>query len=128
METLNQNMVFQKFLLFGITGICLLLALHAVSSSVYGAESESDTIAILKILQRYEIDDTTNFFWDVLREIGFGIVKFLGKVIDGLYDGIQEIYSLLSFGSSKAIQSLVDRYSVLYKSVFIFCVGKTSIS
>ena len=59
METLNQNMVFQKFLLFGITGICLLLALHAVSSSVYGAESESDTIAILKILQRYEIDDTT---------------------------------------------------------------------
>lgn len=122
METLNQNMVFQKFLLFGITGICLLLALHAVSSSVYGAESESDTIAILKILQRYEIDDTTNFFRDVLREIGFGIVKFLGKVIDGLYDGIQEIYSLLSFGSSKAIQSLVDRYSVLYKSVFLLSI------
>lgn len=122
METLKEGRDHRQWIVCVIVALCIFWFWIAASSIIYGAESEKETIAILKVLQQYEIDDTSNFAWDILREIGFGTVKFLGKMVDSLYDGIQDIYQLLSFGSSKAIQNLADRYSVLYKTIFLVSI------
>lgn len=116
MNTLNEYRCVQQkqfriflFLLF----IGVLITSTAVA---YGAD---EGISILQLLQKYEIDSKTGIVQDACRFLGYSIIKGLGALVDGLYKSIEKIYSLLSFGSSKQLIDLVNRYSVLYKSIFI---------
>lgn len=100
----------------------LLLAgafINLWSVAVYGAEAGEE---ILKLLQKYEIDSQTSIMADGIRLCGYALIKGIGAMVDGLYSGISEIYGLLSFGTSSQLLSLVDRYEVLYKSLFIIAI------
>lgn len=80
--------------------------------------SESDK-AILKKMRTFEINSQTGTANDFGRSIGFAVAKGLGSGVDSLSAGIHDIYSLLSFGSSSGLLKLIDKYSALYKAIFM---------
>ena len=120
MQTLNETKKHRKNRVFGL--ILLLTVMWMLSAAVVEAAKEDVGITILKQLQFYEIDSTSNILNSMARQIGFGLVKFLGEMADSLYSGIGKIYKYLTFGYSDQITSLAGRYSVLYKILFIVSV------
>lgn len=116
MPTLNDTRGNKRLYRWGIWGLFLGLLLLLFCSRVYAAESGPE---VLKLLQRYEIDHTSSLLDDAFRRIGFAILKWLGSLSDSLYHSIGTIYRFLSFGYSQEITSLAQRYSVLYKVIFL---------
>lgn len=118
METLNnagrQNV--RKHIFFIATFIaCTLLCCTSLAMA--------DEKTILLKLNSYEIDSISNIFNDMFRAVGFAFIKGIGKLADGLYDAIAQIYDALTFSYSQEILALVNKYSVLYKSIFIVTVA-----
>lgn len=116
MPTLNDTRGNKRLYRWEIGGLFLGLLLLLFCSRVYAAESG---LEVLKFLQRYEIDHTSSLLDDAFRRIGFAILKWLGSLSDSLYSSIGTIYRFLSFGYSQEITSLAQRYSVLYKVLFL---------
>lgn len=118
METLNnasRRNARRRFFLIAAFSACILLC----CTSFVMADEKT---ALVK-LNSYEIDSISNIFNDMGRSIGFSIIKGIGKLADGLYDAIAQIYDALTFSYSAEIMALVNKYSVLYKSIFIVTVA-----
>lgn len=120
MQTLNETKKHRKKWVFSV--FLLIAVMWIMSAAVFAAAKEDAGITILKQLQSYEIDSTSNILNSAARQVGFGVVKFLGEMADSLYSGIGKIYKYLTFGYSDQITSLAGRYSVLYKILFIVSV------
>jgi len=116
MDTLNKRRnSYKSKIIFYILVVLLMMFFHL--NAVYA--SESTDISLLKQLRLYDIDSTSNIGIDMLRIIGYGLVKGLGNMMDGLYGAIGTIYKYLSFTTSDQLMGLVTRYSVIYKAIFI---------
>lgn len=98
---------------------------------------DPEVLYALETLQENDIDSVEAIHKDVLRYVGFGVIKILAKLIDGLFDALKEVIDFLSFSYSKDIVSLTSKYSVLYKIIFIITItgfglylmlGKTNLS
>lgn len=76
---------------------------------------------VLTKMSEYGIDATTAPIHvpDILRQIGWAIVKFLGTVADALYIGIVKICEVLSFAKSDGLQELVNSYSFILQAMLI---------
>lgn len=119
METLNKRTSLNLMIRWScalILIIFLLLILGALDISY--AATEETQIELLKKLKLFEIDSISDVGTDFLRRIGYSIIRFFGSMVDGLYNSLATIYNLLSFSSSEQLTSLVERYSVLYKTIF----------
>lgn len=112
-----KNKRVKRIVLFCIIGIFI-----ASVSIAFGATLGDSGKDALRTLRELQIDGKTNLFADFLRWLGFSVAKWLGSAVDALSSGIHNVYELLSFGSSSAISSLVNRYSTLYKAIFILSV------
>ena len=84
--------------------------------------AEDAEITVLKQLSNMETDSISNFGTNAIRVIGFAVVKFLAWMGDSLFKGLQQMFDALTFTYSDELVSLVNRYSVLYKSFFLVAV------
>lgn len=76
---------------------------------------------VLSTLSEYGLDATTAPLHvpDVLRKIGWAVIKFLGTIADALYVGIAKICNALSFAKSDGLQELVQNYSFILQALVI---------
>lgn len=90
----------------------------------YGADD--GTFKALHTLSQNGLDSIGNFGIDILRYIGWGIIKFLAYIVDGLYKSFDGVFSLMTFTTSDKLAGLIGKYKVLYKiflTVTIVIVG-----
>lgn len=90
----------------------------------YGADD--GTFKALHTLSQNGLDSIGNFGIDILRQIGWGITKFLAYIVDGLYKSFDGVFSLMTFTTSDKLAGLIGKYKVLYKiflTVTIVIVG-----
>lgn len=90
----------------------------------YGADD--GTFKALHTLSQNGLDSIGNFGIDILRQIGWGITKFLAYIVDGLYKSFDGVFSIMTFSTSDKLAGLIGKYKVLYKiflTVTIVIVG-----
>lgn len=76
-------------------------------------------IKTLATLQENNLASETSFISASFRFIGYGGIKILSSILDGLYDGLNKVIDFMSFSYSKEITTLVNKYSFLYQSFFV---------
>lgn len=118
MDTINSKK--NRYIKFAFITLLIVCIYILCLDAVYAAESAN--ITLLKKLRLYGIDSVSNVGIDMLRFLGYNLVKGLGIMMDGLYDAIGTIYKYLSFTTSDHLMGLLARYSVLYKSLFMISI------
>lgn len=104
--------------------ISAVLFIFLVPVISYGADD--GTFKALHTLSQNGLDSIGNFGIDILRQIGWGITKFLAYIVDGLYKSFNGVFSLMTFTTSDKLAGLIGKYKVLYKiflTVTIVIVG-----
>lgn len=63
-----------------------------------------------QLLKFQDLLHVAAFWWDVLRAIGFGLLKGFAWVVDALSGAAKEVYGLMNFYQYQPVQDFIGKY------------------